>query len=451
MAFTTHKNALFAGIAWALPVLWAISTSAADPTPRPNILLIVADDLGYADVGIHGCKEFATPHIDAIANGGVRFTSAYVSGAVCAPSRAGFLTGRYQDRFGFQGNPAPGSDWGLPVEEKTIADRLKSVGYRTALLGKWHLGEKPAFHPMTRGFDEFFGFLSGMHDFWKADDPEWGAILRGREKVELKEYLTFALAREACAFLERKATTPFFLFLSFNAPHTPLQAPPEYIEKVASIQERQRRIYAAMVMALDDAVGRVMHTLRAQGLEENTLVFFFSDNGGPTIEGAAMNGSRNDPLRGSKAQLWEGGIRVPFFIQWKGLLPAGKIIDTPIIALDMAPTALAAAGVTPDPAWKLDGLNLLPLLQGDTALLNRDRFFWKFGAMQYALRMGDLKRVKVTNRAELFNLRTDIGEKRDLSSSQPEIAADMDKTWEAWAAANPPAIHTGKRGRKAAH
>jgi len=403
---------------------------------KPNILLIVADDLGYADVGAHGCKDFATPNIDSLAQNGLRFASGYVSSAVCAPSRAGLMTGRYQDRFGFQGNPKHGVQWGLPVTERTMADRLKTAGYKTAVFGKWHLGEKPEWHPLSRGFDEFFGFLSGMHDYFKTDDPQWGSIMRGRERAELKEYLPFALAKEACGFIERQKEAPFFIYLAFNTPHTPLQAPADYLKKATQITDQRRQTYAAMVMALDDAVGRVLSTLREQGQEENTLIFFLSDNGGPLIAGSAPNGSKNDPLRGGKIQLWEGGIRVPFFIQWKGHLPAGKLVEEPIISLDILPTAVAVAGLETQPEWKLDGLNLLPLLEGKTNHLTRKEFFWKFGDTQFAVRNGDWKLVRVHNDKGLFDLATDISETTDHTAERGPFAKELKTHWDGWESQN---------------
>ena len=421
-----------------LPLLLALTVASvgAAHAGKPNIVLLVADDLGYADVGVHGCKDFATPHIDSIAKGGVRFTSGYASSAVCAPSRAGFLTGRYQDRFGFEGNPNHTAQWGLPVEERTIADRLKAGGYKTAAFGKWHLGEKPEWQPQSRGFDEFFGFLGGMHDYFKTDDPQWGSVMRGREREELKEYMTFAIAKEACGFISRQKEQPFFLYLAFNAPHIPLQAPEEYLKKAEQIQDKRRQKYAAVVMALDDAVGRVLGALRENGLEENTLIFFFSDNGGPLIQGSAPNGSKNDPLRGSKLQLWEGGIRVPFFIQWKGHLPAGKTMDEPVISLDILPTAAAAAGVETKPEWKLDGLNLLPLLEGKTEHLARTELFWKFGADQFAVRNGDWKLVKVHADKGLFDLSKDIGETTDRAAERGPYAQEAKAHWDSWNAKN---------------
>lgn len=348
--------------------LCARALPAASAETRPDILLIVADDLGYGDLSAQGCRDFKTPHLDAIADGGMRFTAGYVTAPVCGPSRAALLTGHHSCRIlPFDGNPPPGSDAGLPLEHRTIADHLKAAGYRTAALGKWHLGKTASHHPMSRGFDEFFGFLSGMHDYFSAIDPKWGPLLRGRARAELKDYLTFALADEACAFISRPAPEPFFLYLAFNAPHVPLQAPDEYLAKVAHIGDARRRACAAMVLALDDAVGRVLAALRETGRDRNALVVFLSDNGAALIRGSAENGGSNAPLRGSKAQLWEGGIRVPFLARWPGRIAPGGVTDAPVSALDVVPTLLAAAGAPPPPGPALDGLNLLPWLEGKGA------------------------------------------------------------------------------------
>jgi arylsulfatase A-like enzyme len=411
-------------------------SSSLVAAPKPNILLIVADDLGAGDVSAYGNKEFATPHLDALAASGLRFTAGYVTTPLCGPSRAGLLTGRHPCRFlTYEGNPPPGSALGLPAEEKTIADRLKGAGYRTAALGKWHLGEQEQLHPLSRGFDEFYGFLSGMHSYTKTDDPHWGPIVRGRQREELKQYLTFALADEACAFIGRQKEPPYFLYLAFNAPHTPMEAPDEYLAKTAHLADPLRRVNAAMVLALDDAVGRVLDAVRKSGQEENTLIVFLSDNGAPLLKGAAINGGSNAPLRGGKTQLWEGGIRVPFAAAWKGKIAAGGVSAEPVSSLDILPTALAAAGVPADAAWKLEGLNLLPWLTGQAAAAPaRGPLFWRFGVRgsQFAVRDGDLKRVKVGKEGGLYDVRQDIGEKSDLLSARGQQAQALEQAWQAW-------------------
>ncbi|MBI4579863.1 MAG: sulfatase-like hydrolase/transferase, partial [Planctomycetes bacterium] len=331
---------------------------AAEPAgARPNIVLIVADDLGYADLGCQGAKDIATPSIDSLAAGGVRFTNGYVSCPVCSPTRAGLLTGRYQQRFGHEFNPGPPAraepHFGLPLTEKTIADDLKTAGYVTGMVGKWHLGYQPKFHPTKRGFDEFFGFPGGAHSYVDAKADPANLIYRGTTPVDEKEYLTDAFAREAAAFVARHAKERFFLYLPFNAVHSPLQAPDKYKERFASINDPKRQTMAAMLSAMDDAVGAVLKELRDRGIFENTLIFFISDNGGPT----PGNASRNTPLSGFKAQVWEGGIRVPYLIQWPGRVPAGRVYEQPVIALDILPTAVAAAGGSVPADRKLDGVN----------------------------------------------------------------------------------------------
>ncbi len=405
---------------------------------RPDILLIVADDLGYGDMSAYGCKEFATPHLDRLAAQGLRFSSGYVAAPVCGPSRAGLLTGRHPSRIPFHGNPAPGSESGLPLEHKTMADHLKAAGYRTAALGKWHLGETPQHHPMSRGFDEFFGFLSGMHSYFKAEDAAWGPVLRGREKAELKQYLTFALADEACAFIRRQKADPFFLYLAFNAPHVPLEAPDNYLAKTQHLADPRRKICAAMILALDDAIGRVLAALRESGRAENTLVVFLSDNGAALIPGSAENGGSNAPLRGSKAQLWEGGVRVPFCIQWPGHIKAGGVSDTPVSSLDLLPTFLAAAqsGHLAPRDVIFDGVNLLPWLEGKAEPPVREHLFWKFGARQMAIRGAEVKLVQVDADKGLFNLRQDIAETKDITAKRPVLARQLEAAWKKWDAAN---------------
>ena len=327
---------LFALTALLLAPLAALCAADPPKAAKPNILFIVADDLGYADVGFQGCKDIPTPNLDALATSGVRFTSGYVSGPYCSPTRAGLMTGRYQTRFGHEFNPG-GSD-GLPLSETTIADRLKAAGYATGLVGKWHLGSLPQFHPQKRGFDEFFGFLGGAHDYFRS-----AGILRGTEPVKDLDYTTDAFGREAVAFIERHKAEPWFLYLAFNAVHTPMQATDDRLAKFPGIEDKQRRTYDAMTLALDDAVGTVRRKLADAGLEQDTLVLFISDNGGPTMPGTTINGSRNTPLRGSKRTTLEGGIRVPFVVSWPGHLKPG-VYDQPVIQLDADATALAACG-----------------------------------------------------------------------------------------------------------
>ncbi len=419
-------------LAAGMTLLLSDPTQAAEKArPRkPNIVILLADDLGYSDVGFHGCKDVPTPNIDALAQGGIRCSNGYVSGPYCSPTRAGLLTGRYQTRFGHEFNPGNGPDVGLPLSETTLADRLKSAGYVTGLVGKWHLGSAARYHPQKRGFDEFFGFLGGAHSYFPTKEKGAG-IYRGTERVEEKDYLTDAFGREAVAFIDRHKDRPFFLYLAFNAVHTPMHATDARLKKFEAIGDNARRTYAAMLYAMDEAIGKVVEKLRASGLEEDTLVFFFSDNGGPTMKGTTINASRNTPLRGSKRQTLEGGIRVPFVLHWKGRLPAGKY-EQPIIQLDLLPTALAAAGVEVKPEWKLDGVNLLPFLEGKTSGKPHETLYWRFG-QQMAIRQGDWKLVKYdATPAKLYNLAEDIGEANDLVEKQAEKARQLETIWQAW-------------------
>ncbi|HEX4150359.1 MAG TPA: sulfatase-like hydrolase/transferase, partial [Pirellulales bacterium] len=301
-------------------------SALAAEASKPNILLIVGDDMGFADVGFHGCRDIPTPNLDSLAASGVQFTNGCVSGPYCSPTRAGLMAGRYQERFGHEFNPS--GKHGMPVTETTLADRLRGAGYATGLVGKWHLGALPEMHPQKRGFDEFFGFLDGAHSYFN-----WAGILRGNEPVDEKEYLTDAFGREAVAFIDRHQAKPWFLYLAFNAVHTPMQADDARLAKFAQIDDERRRTYAAMMTAMDEAIGSVRKKLVDAHLEQNTLVVFISDNGGPTMPGVTVNGSRNDPWRGSKRTTLEGGIHVPFLISWPGHLQPGKY-DQPVIQLD---------------------------------------------------------------------------------------------------------------------
>lgn len=419
---------------------YAASRSRTD-APRPNVIYILADDMGYADCGAHGCRDIPTPHLDALAAGGVRFTQGYVTGAVCSPSRASLMTGRYPQREGVTDWIRPGQP-GMPADVPTVAGYLKKAGYRTALVGKWHLGERDEDHPLRRGFDEFFGFLGGHRDYW-PDKPgrqadRYAQLVRGREPVVETEYTTRAFGREAVRFIERQKgkAEPFFLYLAFNAVHTPMQAPPDTLARFASIQNPGRRTYAGMLAEMDDALGRVLQAVREAGIEEQTLICFLSDNGGPIVRNAP-NSSRNTPLRGGKGETWEGGLRVPFFMKWSGHLEAGTTFAPPVIQMDLTATTLALAGVEADAAWPMDGVDLMPFLKG-RGDVPHETLFWEYRD-QWAVRQGPWKLTCALPAAEakspalgLYDLSRDVGESRDLAPAQPERVNQLRTAWESW-------------------
>jgi len=451
-----------------------VATANEASNRRPNVLLIVVDDLGYGELGCYGGTEIPTPHMDALAASGVRFTSGYVTAPFCAASRAALMTGRYQTRFGFEFNPIgaknaePGI--GLPVKEKTIAERLRDVGYATALIDKWHLGGTAPFHPQRRGFDEFFGFLHEGHYYvpppwpgvttwlrrkslpdggrgrWTSPDGRiiWSThlgtneheydtdnpLLRGSQPVDERANLTAAFTREARDFIARHRSQPFFLTLSYNAVHSPMQATDAYMAKFAHIEDIHRRIFAAMLAQLDDCMGELRSQLRSSGIEDNTLIAFVSDNGGPTKELT----SRNNPLRGGKGELREGGIRVPLFISWKGQAIAGRSLDVPVSSLDIAATVLDAAGVkTPaNQANQLDGVSLRTLLSGRSNSVPHETLFWRVGKKQ-ALRQGDWKLINEgVGDWQLFNLSADIGETSNLAAQETSRVNELMKRWDEW-------------------
>lgn len=421
-----------------LLVLFCLGTmepvgQAAAPSARPNIVLIVADDLGYGDLGVHGGQDIPTPRIDALAYAGVRCTAGYVSGPYCSPTRAGLLTGRYQQRFGHEFNPGPAERteiFGLSVDEKTLPQRLKQGRYATGMVGKWHLGFAAKYHPLERGFDEFFGFLAGAHPYFptQTNDP----IQRGHTPIDEPAYLTDAFSREAVAYIDRNKQHPFFLYLAFNAVHNPQQAKPKHLDRFKAIEDQRRRTYAGMLTSMDEAVGAVLDKLKNEQLDQNTLVIFISDNGGPPV-----NGSTNTPLNGRKATTWEGGIRVPFFLTWPKQLPAGKTYDQPVIQLDLLPTILAATGTAIEGTAELDGVNLLPYLKNEKKEAPHESLYWRFGD-QMALRQGDWKLVKAREEGaapatpQLYNMSDDISEKHDLAAQNPDIVARLQADWDKW-------------------
>jgi arylsulfatase A-like enzyme len=408
---------------------------------HPNIVVILADDLGYGDVGFNGCSDIPTPNIDSFARNGVLCTDGYVTHPFCSPSRAALLTGRYQQRFGYEHQPnlvGNVSDplLGLPPNELLLPQILKPAGYVSGLIGKWHLGISSNLQPTARGFDEFFGFLGADSHYYNAP------VLRNTTSLTETSYLTDAFTREAVSFINAHASEPFFLLIAYNAPHAPYDQPPQaYMNRVATIPDPTRKIYAAMVVAIDDGVGQVLQTLRSQNLLSNTLIFFLSDNGAPP-----GGGGSNAPLRGFKMNVLEGAIRVPFAIQWNGRLPAG-MVSTPLIsALDIVPTAAAVAGVSLPNDRPYDGLNLLPLLTEQQPGQQRTLFWRVFGlgstgppASQstiWGVRSGPLKLVTeeatVNQPAALYNLPNDSGESLDLAASQPTDVSALSALYAQW-------------------
>jgi arylsulfatase A-like enzyme len=407
----------------------------------PNLIVIMADDLGYADVGFNGGKDIPTPHIDTLAAQGVVCSSAYVTYPVCGPSRAGFITGRYQGRFGFGRNPqyrTNDPNMGLPLSEETIADHLRKAGYTSGIVGKWHLGAHDDLHPLNRGFDFFYGHLGGGHNYFQElltireskaamDEPDsyktW--ILRNHEPERIEKYLTDAFTDEAVAFIEKNKDGPFFLFLSYNAPHTPMQAPAERIERFSTIENKKRRTYAAMVSIVDDGVGRVLDTLKALEIEEETLVVFLSDNGGAT----RANAANNKPLRGQKSDVWEGGWRVPFVVQWPGTLPAGKRYTKPVSSMDILATIVDLNDLKVAKDRPLDGVNLVPYLKGRRLGRPHDVLYLrKFDQQHFALRRGDYKLV-IPNpelSPRLFDLSKDLSEQENIADWNDEIVEELE-------------------------
>lgn len=432
-----------------LSLLLGVSTTGIAATAslgqqKPNIILILADDLGYGDLGVQGCKDIPTPNIDRIAHGGVRFTDAYANGSVCAPSRAALMSCQYQHRYGIEDLRGP-----LPAQAKTLPERLKKAGYATFMVGKWHLGEKVGFTPMDRGFDVFFGFHGGGHNYFIKPNAKGhydAPIYRNRQAVNESRYLTDAFGEEAAAFIEQRrgAAKPFFLYLAFNAVHTPLQATEKYKSRFPGIKNPKRQIYGAMLSAMDDAIGRALAKLEEVGQSKNTLIVFFNDNGGPTTRNAP-NASRNTPLRGSKGETFEGGIRVPLLMQWQGVLSPGTTYSQPVAGFDISATALAAAGADNS---LCDGVDLLPFLSGKNKGSPHETLFWRSRTMgnNYAVRQGDWKVLHSTEgsdvpgpkqtpaREMLFNLASDISEANDLAAREPAKLAELKKLYEAWSA-----------------
>lgn len=409
---------------------------AAEPA-KPNILIIIGDDLGIGDIGFSGGKDFPTPNIDRLAREGTSFTSAYLTAPVCSPSRAGYLAGRYQQRFGHEFNPAVGNveQTGLPLSEKLLPARLREAGYRTALIGKWHLGTAPEFQPIARGFDESpLGFLGGARDYQGETRGPARALLKDGKPTAAKGYLTDQFGDEGVAFIDRQKAgkQPWFLWMAFNASHTPMDTTPEYLARVPAAVPAARRKIAAMTIALDDNVGKLLKALEATGQAEKTMVVFTSDNGGAPAANAS-----NLHLRGFKGNTFEGGIRTAMAIRWPGVAKPGSTLAAPTNTLDISATALAAAtGAVPK---DYDGRDLAPALAGKADLDPARPLFWRMGN-NWAVRSGDWKLVggkegrgpNAPSHTLLVNLKADPSEKTDLSAKNPEKRRELEAIYKAW-------------------
>lgn len=422
---------------------------------RPNIIIILTDDHGYHDLGCQGARDLKTPHLDALAASGARLTHWYANAPMCAPSRAALMTGRYPIRAG-----VPTNGLSLPVSEKTLPALLKQAGYATALFGKWHLGFDDDTAPTARGFGEFFGFHNGCVDFY-SHRYYWGEPKRvnfhdlWRNRTEVFEdgrYLTELITAEALRFLRARRDRPFFLYLPYNAPHYPMHAPRKYVERFASL-DPERRMYAAMLAAVDDGVGEILATLDQLHLRDNTLIFFGGDNGATTEPRAGLNqkpatGGSNRPLRGFKFSLFDGGIRVPAMMSFPGRIPKGRVIDQVGAHFDLLPTCLKAAGLPIPPTLHLDGKDVLPMVSG-AAPSPHQALFWSSGG-QLAVRKGNYKlvidgfpadgtpqgRKKLTGEDAIFlsDLSADPGESRNLRARLPAVADELAAQARTWLA-----------------
>ena len=417
----------------------ATRTQAAE---KPNIVLLFADDAGYADFGFHGSRHFKTPNLDQLAKSGMRLSQFYVTGSTCGPSRAGLLTGKYQQRFGFEENNVPsvmsesskllGDEMGLPLELPTIGDHLQKLGYRTAVFGKWHMGVADRYHPLQRGFDEFYGMRGGARSYFaypKPNQVEREHLLeRGfGDYQEHEGYLTDALAGAACDFIQRTQDKPFFAYVSFNAVHAPMQADPSDADEFGELSG-DRRTAAQMMLSLDRACGQIVDKLIELGLDKDTLVVFTNDNGGPMDR----NGSSNYPFAGVKGTQLEGGIRVPGIVVWPGKVSPGTVYEYPLSTLDLLPTFVKAGGGDPDEIEGLDGVDMIPFLQGVTKGRPHPTLYWKMET-RGAIREGDWKMLRYPDRpAELFDLAADPGEQNNLADAHPAKLKTLYKKLFAW-------------------
>ncbi len=455
--------------------------AGAETSRGANIVVIIADDLGYGETGMMGNSEIPTPHIDSLAKDGTRCLAGYVTSSYCSPSRAGFMTGRYQSRFGYDINPTGKRNLlpnaGLPSSEKTFVQRLAAANYQTGLVGKWHLGGTKAKHPLQKGFQSFYGFLHEGHfyvpgppydgvltmirdqslpagkrvreknlirgNYARISEPPYDAdnpILRGTEEMVEAKYLTDAITAEAVRFINQHAADPFCLVVAYNAVHSPMQATEEDVEALKRIEDIQRRIFAGMLVAMDRGIGRIRESIDTNKLNRQTLIVFFSDNGGPTQELT----SSNLPLRGGKGSLYEGGVRIPMVWLMPGKIPAGHSEKRPVLSLDVAATALDLAGLDADP--QADGVSILDWINKPVNKSPHDRIYWRMAGGKTAFRSGNWKIVRPggKNPIELYHLASDVSESQNLASSRPDKLKELITQWSAMDAQMADPIVLGK-------
>lgn len=436
-----------------------LSEAANLATKPPNVIVIIADDLGYADISAYGVRRIHTPNIDRIGEEGVKFTDGYSTAPVCSPSRAALQTGRYQGRFGFEYNNGPNvrdveQHLGLPVGESTIANALGDRGYHTGIVGKWHLGSNDEFYPMNRGYDEFVGILTGATSYINPDTPgvrtfsfgedspnergdrgSYNQVFEGRDKKIVhndNEYLTDYFGRRAAQFvtINSKSAKPYFLYLAFNAPHAPLMVTEKYYNRFPQIKAEQMRIYAGMVSALDDAVGEVLRAVDATGEGDNTLIYFVSDNGCAAYQPGVCS---CEPLRGGKLTHYEGGVRVPFMMRWPGRIKAGQVYRNPVSTMDIFPTTVAAAGGQMRPDRVYDGVDLVPYVTSANAGTPHHQLMWRRRPL-VSIRQGDWKLWKDLGGSYvlLFNLKDDLNESRNLAGKYPEKVRELESALDEW-------------------
>ncbi|NIJ45938.1 arylsulfatase A-like enzyme [Wenyingzhuangia heitensis] len=424
--------------------LFLAVATVATAQKKPNVLIILSDDQGWGDVGFNGAKDIPTPNLNALAKDGIIFSQGYSSHPYCSPSRAGLLTGRYQQKFGHENNPENEKQEedtviGLPLDELMISELLQQNDYQTCAIGKWHLGNAKKFLPNQRGFDDWYGFSGGGFNYWGRTTPENRAlgVMRDGKLVPENEltYLTDDFSNEAVNYIDKytKNEKPFFMYLAYNAPHAPIQATKEYTDKVTHIEDGERAAYAAMVVGMDAGIGKVIQKLKDTGEYENTLIIFYSDNGGHG------HGASSYPYRGHKGMLFEGGIREPFTITWPAKIKGNRVYKEPIIALDIFPTIMAAANIEAPPSKKIDGVDLTSILTKKNKTLKERPMFWQYsGGEGYAVRDENYKLIYSYYKKDtyLFDIEKDELEQNNIASEHPKVVAELTAKYKKWAKDN---------------